>query len=162
MPTSSSAKSLSALTGFGLFLTAIVLCYLNTTTAGFFGSTVFFVAIAVTSLGMAAKWSIALGVENKFAEFADKVASLLPWLAVVVNGYQALHYQDDGLSGFMAGVAVISLVFVGSFGLLDSISSVVGKKFHQIQDAVNETQLRLHAASDALAGAQAQRQDPWR
>lgn len=162
MPTNGTARGLSALTGFGLFLTAIVLCYLNTTTSTFFGSTAFLVAIAVVSLGMAAKWASALGVENGFSVFADKAASFLPWVALAVNGYQVLHYKDDGMSGFMAGVALISLVFVGSFGLLDSISSVLGKKFHQIQDAIDETSERVHAATDALSGAKVKRQDTWR
>src|SRR5260370_314665 len=135
MPSNGTARGLSALAGFGLFLTAIVLCYLNTTTSGLFGSTLFAAAIAVTGLGMAAKWAIALGVENKLAIAADKVASLLPWVAVFVNFYQALHYKDDGMSGFMAGIAIIALVYVVAFGLADSVTSLIGRKFHDLQEA---------------------------
>lgn len=154
MPTNGTARGMSALAGFGLLFTAIVLCYLNSTTSNPILSLVYFASIGITSLAMAAKWATALGVENKLAVWGDKVASLVPWVALVFNGIQVLHYNSDGLDGMMAGIALIALVFVVAFGLADSIGSLVGQKFKNVSDALTEANRRVHDASVALRSSQ--------
>jgi hypothetical protein len=153
MPTNGTARGLSALAGFGLFCTAIVLCYLNSTTSNFFWSSIYISAIIVVSLATASKWAMGLGVENGVAVFADKVASVVPWVALYFNGIQALHYNRDGLDGFMAGVAIISLVFVVGFGVADSVASLLGQKYRDVSKSLAEAGQRVSAASDALHGS---------
>jgi len=101
---------------------------------------------------MAAKWATALGVENKLAVWGDKVASLVPWVAVIFNGIQVLSYNHDGLDGMMAGIALIALVFTVAFGLADSITSLFGQKYKDITGALSEASHRVSAASQALHG----------
>lgn len=131
MPTDATSRGLSALAGFGLFLTCIVLSYLNSTTSAYLWSAIYIGALIVTALAMAAKWAAALGVETSLAVAADKVASVVPWIALYFLGIQALHYNRDGLDGFMACIAILSLVFVIGFGIADSIASFAGKKYQE-------------------------------
>lgn len=143
MPNNGTARGLSALAGFGLFMTAIVLCYLNTTTSAVTWSTIYVAGIVVTSLAMAAKWATALDVQSGVVQMADKIASIVPWVALYFTGIQALHYTRDGLDGLMAGVSIIALVFLVFFGVFDSIASLFGEKYRDVSD-------RLGAAADAL------------
>lgn len=152
MPIDANTRAVSLLSAIGLLFTAIVLCYLETTTSAFLWSTTLLIAIGITALAMCSKLASALGVENKLAEYADKVMSVIPWLAVLTNGYQVLHYKDDGMSGFMAGIALIGLVVIVAFGLADSIASIIGSKFQAAQGAMHEMSERAHAIREAASG----------
>lgn len=152
MPSNGTARGVSLLSAIGLLFTAIVLCYLNTTTSHAIGSTIYIAALVATTLAMATKLAAAVGVENKFSVAADYVASLVPWIAVYFNLIQFLHYTHDGLDGFMAGIALIALIFVGAFGLLDSIGTFIGKKYKDLSEAAHEASSRVSAASQALGG----------
>jgi len=152
MPVNSNAKGLSALAGFGLLVTAIVLSYLNATTTIFIWSTIYVAALVAVSLAMASKFATALGVENGFARFADHVTSVVPLVALYFNGIQALHYQHDGVDGFMAGIAILALVFLGAFGVFDTIKTWLGHKYSDLSDVADETSRRFQAVADAASG----------
>lgn len=156
MGMNATARGLSALSGFGLFLTAIVLCYLNSTTSSPTMSTVFVAGIVISSLSMAAKWAVALDVQTTVVEYADKMASVVPWIALYFVGTQALHFSRDGMDGLMAGISIIALVFLAFFGVLDSIGSFIGKKYHDVADGLSDFSHRVSdakaAASDAFSG----------
>ena len=129
MPIDGTSRGLSALSGFGLLLTAFVLCYLNATTTTFLWSTVYVAGVVVASLACAAKFAMALGADNRLAQAFDSVAGIVPWVAVYFNGIQALHFKHDGLDGMMAGVAIIALVFIIGFGVTDSLQAWFGAKY---------------------------------
>ena len=150
MPIDANTRGLSCLAGFGLLLTAIVLAYLNSTTTAFFWSTVYILGLITAALASAAKFSIALGVENKLAHLADAVASIVPWVAIWFDGIQSLHYAHDGIDGMMAGIAIIALVFVVAFGVADSLVAWFGTKYHGLAESTAEFQQRAHAVRDAL------------
>lgn len=152
MPTNGTTRGLSALAGFGLFLTAIVFCYLNATTSTAFWSMVYVAGVVICSLAFASKWAAALGVENGLAVVADKVASIVPWAALYFDGIQALHFKHDGLDGMMAGIAIIALVFLVAFGVADSVASLLGQKYRDIAAAAEEAGSRLNAMSEAAHG----------
>lgn len=156
MPNDANARGVSAGSAVGLFFTTLVLCYLNTTTSGLFGSTAFILAIGATGLAMCAKMGFAFGVESKLASAADRVASLVPWVAVVVNIYQVLHYKNDGMDGFMAGFALLALMTTIAFGLTDSVQSIIGEKFKGVQAAGHEALERARAVREAAAGGRHQ------
>lgn len=143
MPTDTTSRGVSALSAFGLFLTAIVLAYLNTTTSAFFWSTIYMGGIGICTLAFAAKIATALGVENKFAEVSDSVAGIVPWVALYFDGTTVLHYTQPGLPGFMAGIALIALILIGTFGVMDSLYAWFGDKYAKGAAA-------LSAALDAL------------
>jgi len=152
MPLDSNVRGLSALAGLGLLLTAFVCAYLNATTAAFLWSMIYVGAVVITSLAAASKLATALGVENGLAQAADYVSSIVPWMALYFLGIQALHFQHDGLDGFMAGVAIISLVFTLSFGVMDSVKTFVGGKYAALSEATREAQRRAAAISEAASG----------
>lgn len=151
MPTDTEARAKSALSGFGLFLTAIVFCYLNSTTTGLM-SEIYVSGVIITSLAMAAKWAAWLGVENKLSKASDYLASFVPWVALYFMGVQALHFHHDGIDGFMAPFAMIALVFLGAFGIFESISTLIGSKYKVISDSAAEVNRRLHDIADAASG----------
>lgn len=147
------ARGISAGSAVGLLFTAIVLCYLNLTTNGFFGSSAFMLAIGVTSLAFCSKLAFAFGVENKWIDYADRVVSIIPILAVIVNVYQILHFTSDGMDGFMAGFALIALMIVVCFGLIDAAASWLGTKFHKAHEITDLIAERARAVRDAARGA---------
>ena len=148
MPSDTNTRGLSFLSGFGLFLTAIVLAYLNTTTTAFLWSTIYVSGIVICTLACAAKLATALGVENKLADAADAIAGVVPFVAIYFDGIQALKYTHDGLSGFMAGVAIIALVFIVAFGVWDALVTWFGAKAAQLDEFVD----RAAQAADVMAG----------
>jgi hypothetical protein len=152
MPLDTNARGLSAMAGLGLFVTAIVLAYLNSTTDVFVWSTIYVAGIVVASLAAASKFATALGVESGLAKFADMVASIVPWVAIFFDGIQALHFKHDGLDGFMAGIAIIALVLIVAFGVTDSVVAWFGNKYADLSEAAEEARQRVHAMSDAAAG----------
>lgn len=148
MPINPGASGLSALSGFGLLLTAIVIAYLNTTTSAFLWSTIYVGGIVVCALFCAAKFASALGADNKFAQATDAIAGVGPFVAIYFDGIQALKYTHDGLSGFMAGIAIIALVFVSAFGVADSLISWFGTKYQQAADLADKASRAVNAAID--------------
>ena len=152
MPTDTEARAKSALSGFGLFLSAIVFCYLNSTTTGLM-SEIYVAGVIATSLAMAAKWAAWLGVENSLSKAFDYVASFVPWISLYFVGLQALHFQKDGLDGFMAGFSMIALVFLGGFGVFESISTLIGSKYKALSEGTAEIQRRASDMMDAASGA---------
>ena len=153
MPINSTNTGLSVLSAFGLLLTAIVLSYLNTTTSAFFWSTIYVGGVVVCSLACAAKLATALGAENKFAQFTDTIAGIVPFVAIYFDGIQALKYTHDGLSGFMACIAIIALVFVSAFGVADSLISWFGAKYQQATDLADKANRAVNAALDEAGRA---------
>jgi hypothetical protein len=152
MPLDSNVKGLSAMAGLGLFITAIVLAYLNSTTSIFVWSTIYVAGVVVSSLAAASKFATALGVESGLAKFADMVASVVPWVAIFFDGIQALHFKHDGLDGFMAGIAIIALVLIIAFGVTDSVIAWFGNKYSALSEVADEVNRRAHAVSDAAVG----------
>ena len=147
MPIDGTSRGLSALSGFGLLLTAFVLCYLNATTTTFLWSTIYVAGIVVAALASAAKFAMALGADNRLAQAFDAVAGVVPWIAVYFNAIQALHFKHDGLDGMMAGVAIIALVFIIGFGVTDSLQAWFGIKYKQVQELAE----RAERAGEILA-----------
>jgi hypothetical protein len=143
---------MSAIAGIGLFCTGLVLSYLNSTTANFFWSSIYVGGVAVTTLAMLAKLAVAFGVENGFVVASDKVSSIVPWVALYFDGIQALHFKHDGLDGFMACFAIITLGIVFFSGVTDSVASLIGKKYRDATEALAEGAHRAAAAADALGG----------
>jgi hypothetical protein len=153
MPMDAAAvRGRAALSGLGLFLTAIIMAYLNSKTSTFFWSTTYVVAIVVAGLGSASSFSTALGITHGLARAAAYVTAWVPWFALYFVGIQALHYKSDGIDGFFAGLAVLNLVFLVAFGVTDSIGVVFGNAFQKIADAADEAQARMDAANSALHG----------
>lgn len=151
MPTDAATRAKSALSGFGLFITAIVFCYLNSTTTGLW-SEIYVAGTIITGLAMAAKWAAALGVENGFSKASDYLASFVPWIALYFMGIQALHFHSDGIDGFMAGIAIIGLIFNGAFGIFESISTLIGAKYKALSESGAELSRRIHDMADAAQG----------
>jgi hypothetical protein len=152
MPIDANIRGLSALAGFGLFVNAIVIAYLNSTTSNFLWSSIYISAMIMVSLAIASKFAIALGVENKLAHAADGVASVVPFISIFFSGIQALNYSNDGLDGFMAGVSIISLVFLVAFGVVDSLVAWFGSKYQVVSEATHTAQERFQAIKEAASG----------
>lgn len=152
MPTNANARGMSAIAAIGLLFTGLVLSYLNSTTSSFFWSSIYVGGVVVATLAMLAKLATAFGVENGFVTASDKVASLVPWVALLFDGYQALNFQHNGFDGFMACFAIMTLGVVFFSGVTDSIASLAGQKFHDIQEAAAEAGRRFDAMSDVARG----------
>ena len=142
---SNTARAIAKLSAFGLLSTAFVFAYLNTTTASPMWSSLYIGGVAICAAAAALKLASAEGIENAAFVWADNVTSLVPFVAIGGCAWQALHYWQPGLSGFMAGVAVIAGTFNVTFGIWDAAAGWLGAKYH---DAI-ELAERMQAAADA-------------
>ncbi len=147
MPTNANARGLSAIAAIGLFCTALVLSYLNTTTSSFIWSTIYVAGVVITTVAMLTKLATAFGIENGFVVASDKVSSFVPWIALYFNGDQALHFKHEGADGFWACFAIITLGIVFFSGITDSVASLIGKKYRDVSAAVGDN---LGAAGASL------------
>lgn len=152
MPIDAKARGMAALSGFALFMTFIDFCYLNSTTSHPIWSLIYVGGIGVTILATASKWATALNVETKLAEYADKVASIIPIASLFFVGLQALHYNRDGLDGFMAGWSIGTFILLLGFGVGDAFMSWAGRAAEQASGVLNEASNRLSDINAAAHG----------
>jgi len=152
MPKDSNSQGISAVTAVVLLMALIEVAYFNSTYTGAVLSIPIAGAGGLIALSMFIKLAYALGINNKVVDGFDRVLSIVPLLTVAVFGYQALNYWRDGLSGFMAIIAIGGLVGAVIFGLTDGIAAIFGEKYKKAMDVVNEGVHRAQSAADAIKG----------
>jgi hypothetical protein len=132
----SNARGVSTMAGTGLAMSALVCCWLNSTTDNATLSIVFLGGVALCTLAAAAKLAVAAGAENKFATAADAIAGIVPFAAIVFDSWQFSYAKQSGANGFWAGFALMALIVCGAFGVWDTIRSWIGNKYRQLEDFV--------------------------
>jgi hypothetical protein len=152
MPTNANAQAVSLITAFVLMLALVELGYLNSTIQGVVWSLPFLCAAVVISAAMWTKFAHGVGITGAMIKWADRFASLVPALTVVIFGWQALHYGDDGTSGWMATLAVGGVVGAVFTGISAPVQAFFHDVYEKASDVLDETQVRLADVTDAAAG----------
>jgi hypothetical protein len=152
MPNDVNSRGVSAVTSFVLFLALLEIAYTNATYQGAFGSIPINIAAAVIALALFVKLASAVGVNNRLVNGFDKVLAVVPVLCLAVFAYRALDYWRDGVSGFMASLAIAGGVGAVVFGMADTVVSWTGSKYEQAQHSAHDFAVRAERARQALHG----------
>lgn len=148
-----SNQGMSAMSGLSLFMAALVFAYLNSTTSSLFWSPIYMGGVGVCSLAAASRLATAVGVSNMLARVLDYVSSWVPFVSVAGVVLQMLRYNQPDVSGFMAGFAFLTFIFLIVFGVTDAVRTWFGHKYQSVSVAAAEASARVHAAQDALHGS---------